>query len=202
MKQCRKCKEWKESNEFYPDNGTRDKLHSYCIKCSNLVSRIYHDKNKKKRNRQSRDYHHTHKDQKSSYLRKWRSKNRKRELDYKKRYHSEHAAEEKYKRRIYYSKHPEKTLANNHARRARIKGNGGKFSGDDIRRQYKSQNGLCWWCGKPFVKGNTRLCQSVDHIFPSILGGRNDPSNIVLAHKGCNSKKGKKMPWEVFGRLI
>lgn len=37
MKQCRKCRLWKESTEFYKQKDTVDRLHAYCKPCHNRV---------------------------------------------------------------------------------------------------------------------------------------------------------------------
>jgi 5-methylcytosine-specific restriction endonuclease McrA len=67
----------------------------------------------------------------------------------------------------------------------------------DIALQFKSQKGLCWWCGQPVGDD-----YEVDHIIPITKDGENTPRNLVIAHGLCNRKKGNKMPWEYIGRLF
>jgi len=73
----------------------------------------------------------------------------------------------------------------------------GSFSENDVRRQYESQNGKCWWCGK--LVGDT---YHVDHRVPLSRGGSDDATNIVIACPHCNMSKGAKMPHEWIGRLL
>ena len=52
----------------------------------------------------------------------------------------------------------------------------------------------CRWCGEavdPALVGTrSKWAPSVDHIIPWSLGGTNDPSNLQLMHRVCNSRKG------------
>lgn len=93
--------------------------------------------------------------------------------------------------------HPEWTTAGAHARRARKLFNGGAFTGEDVKRQYSAQKGLCWWCGKKVGKK-----YHADHIIPLAKGGSNDAGNICISCPKCNQRKGAKMPWEFNGRLF
>lgn len=76
-----------------------------------------------------------------------------------------------------------------------------KASGDhyaiDLEQMYKSQKGLCWWCGKPLPKNF-----HVDHRIPLSRGGTNDPGNLCGACPECNLEKSDQMPWEFCGRLL
>jgi len=85
----------------------------------------------------------------------------------------------------------------NQVRRARIKGVGGEHTVKDIEIQYKSQKGLCWWCGKS-VGDNYHI----DHRIPLSKGGDNSASNICISCPTCNLSKGNKLPHEWNGRLI
>lgn len=58
-----------------------------------------------------------------------------------------------------------------------------KVSLDLLYRRYR---GICWICRR-FVP---RDKASRDHIIPQSLGGTDDISNLALAHKLCNSKRG------------
>jgi 5-methylcytosine-specific restriction endonuclease McrA len=64
------------------------------------------------------------------------------------------------------------------------------------------QDGKCWICGKlmhEFARPGHPLAPSIDHIVPLSKGGKNDPSNKLLAHRSCNSERGNKevpvSPW-------
>lgn len=58
-----------------------------------------------------------------------------------------------------------------------------KVSLDLLYRKYR---GICWIC-RHFCP---RDKASRDHIIPKSLGGTDDISNLALAHKLCNSKRG------------
>ena len=49
-------------------------------------------------------------------------------------------------------------------------------------------NGLCFWCGGPSGKF------TIDHIIPTVCGGTDDPSNLVLSCRSCNCAKSAKSP--------
>ncbi len=51
---------------------------------------------------------------------------------------------------------------------------------------------LCFICGKQIKDDVT-----VDHIFPYSRGGITQIENLILAHRKCNSAKGKALPGEM-----
>jgi 5-methylcytosine-specific restriction protein A len=55
--------------------------------------------------------------------------------------------------------------------------------------------GICHICGLPGA--DTR-----DHVLPLAAGGTNDPSNVLPAHRACNSRKGYRVEVdpEAYGR--
>ena len=59
---------------------------------------------------------------------------------------------------------------------------------------YERDKGLCQLCGDPVVREKMTL----DHIIPLAKGGIHSQSNVQLAHRGCNSKKGTKSMEEFF----
>ncbi len=77
-------------------------------------------------------------------------------------------------------------------RRARILGNGGTHTLEDVKRIHDGQKGRCWWCSK-LVKGK----YEVDHRIPVAKGGTNGPDNLVISCSACNRSKGARMPWEM-----
>lgn len=56
----------------------------------------------------------------------------------------------------------------------------------DMKWLYKKYRSVCWICRR-FVPWDQA---SRDHIVPRSLGGGPEKSNIALAHKECNSKRG------------
>jgi 5-methylcytosine-specific restriction endonuclease McrA len=48
----------------------------------------------------------------------------------------------------------------------------------------------CWLCGLPV----TRRRASRDHVIPRSKGGKNRASNLRLAHRRCNQRRGNGQP--------
>lgn len=90
-----------------------------------------------------------------------------------------------------YRARPQECVTNTRNRRARLRNAPGKHTVEDVRRLYDAQEGLCYWCKKP-LNGH----YDVDHVIPVSRGGSNDPSNLVLACKHCNSSKNDSLPDE------
>lgn len=79
-----------------------------------------------------------------------------------------------------------------HARRARLKANGGKWTPQDIAEIRVLQNDCCAFCKTPLNGRGER-----DHIVPPGHGGTNDAWNIQLTCSGpasCNRKKNDTHP--------
>ncbi len=93
--------------------------------------------------------------------------------------------------REYAAAHPEKCKEQWHNRRARIKGGGGKHTPKDIQELFAKQRGKCAnrLCGVVLGKW-----YAIDHVMPLALGGTNDPANLQLLCRKCNSQKNAKHP--------
>ncbi len=51
-----------------------------------------------------------------------------------------------------------------------------------------AQNPLCCYCGKLMKMGGNRVpSATIEHVIPLGEGGKDEPSNMVLVHKGCNN---------------
>ena len=53
---------------------------------------------------------------------------------------------------------------------------------------FAAANGICALCGLPVEEDQ----RSIDHIVAVSQGGSDDPSNLQLAHRRCNQRKGPK----------
>lgn len=51
---------------------------------------------------------------------------------------------------------------------------------------YRKYRGICWICRKFCPRDKA----SRDHIIPESLGGSSEITNLALAHKTCNNKRG------------
>lgn len=92
---------------------------------------------------------------------------------------------------------PEKRRTAVNRRRARLLQAKGSHTAADIRAQYNSQRGKCWWCGEKVGKK-----YDVDHRIPLSRGGSNAAENLVIACVRCNRSKNARMPWEWSDRLL
>ena len=65
-----------------------------------------------------------------------------------------------------------------------------------LRAIYKRDGGRCHLCGEPvdLYTREPRMKASVDHLVPRSQGGDNALHNLALAHKHCNSKRGRTGP--------
>jgi 5-methylcytosine-specific restriction endonuclease McrA len=48
----------------------------------------------------------------------------------------------------------------------------------------------CHWCGDAFSEDDPA---TADHLIPKARGGTNDKSNLVGAHRSCNSRRGGQL---------
>lgn len=82
-----------------------------------------------------------------------------------------------------------KVNAIRHAYRARKAAATGSWTKEDINRIFAAQRGRCAYCRKRLMKS-----VSIDHIIALSKGGTNEPRNIQLVCKSCNSAKKDKDP--------
>lgn len=61
-----------------------------------------------------------------------------------------------------------------------------KIQSNKLRRLYVKYDGFCWYCDQ-HVKENEA---SIEHLVAVVNGGKNHFTNLVLAHKRCNSVAG------------
>lgn len=86
-------------------------------------------------------------------------------------------------------KNPDKSRQYVHARRARKRGNGGKYTAEDIAEICKMQRGKCAYC-----PASLKNKYHVDHIVPLARGGSNERRNVQLTCPKCNHSKGPRDP--------
>jgi 5-methylcytosine-specific restriction endonuclease McrA len=136
------------------------------------------------------EYNSQYKRQNSEYVRlyniAYRAAHRAEDLEYKRRYHAEHRHEERERDRRYYQAHPEKKRAKENNRKARIYGNGGRYTDREWIELCAAYDNRCLCCGE-----KTKL--TVDHVVPVSKGGRNSIDNIQPLCQSCNSKKGRQV---------
>ena len=68
-------------------------------------------------------------------------------------------------------------------------------AGITLAKLYERDAGVCWICGQLCDFGadsNSNLYPSIDHVLPISKGGKDEWSNIKLAHRLCNSMRGDR----------
>lgn len=106
--------------------------------------------------------------------------------------------------RAWEAANPEKMKAcrnNTRARRALAEGS---HTGDDVKRIYESQRGICINCKIKIPKSGKHRYH-IDHIVPLAKGGTNNADNLQILCRSCNCSKGAKDPidWaQQNGRLL
>ena len=78
-----------------------------------------------------------------------------------------------------------------HSRRARKHGDGGKLSKGLSAKLFKLQKGKCACCGLPLEDNYHQ-----DHVMPIALGGSNTDDNMQLLRATCNLQKSSRHPVE------
>lgn len=71
----------------------------------------------------------------------------------------------------------------------------------ECRKIYDRDGMVCTYCGDPVRRGgsydtphdNRPAAGCIDHIFPRSRGGQNDPDNLCVACKSCNSSMKAKI---------
>ena len=91
----------------------------------------------------------------------------------------------------YAKAHPEAKKARWRNRQARLRGRGGKHTGDQIIALAKRQK---YQCANPACGKSIRQKYHADHIRPLARGGDNFISNIQLLCPNCNLRKHTKDP--------
>lgn len=72
------------------------------------------------------------------------------------------------------------------------------LNGPALRSRLRDRDGdLCWLCHEPMVfvdrpgpSGQIRRMATIDHVIPVSAGGTNAQSNLRLAHRECNGRRG------------
>lgn len=195
MKTCTKCG---SSGPFGKDKNTKDGLKHQCKSCCTARVRKWaadHPERKKASNKLSHEKHREERSEKAKA--RYKENPEPAQARAKARYHAdpdrvkaEAAAwrRENYERfsatrRAYRNAHPEYRNARNHARRARIAGNGGSYTPAEWDALLDQTGHRCLACGASDVP------LTVDHIIPVSAGGKSSIDNLQPLCKSCNSRK-------------
>lgn len=136
--------------------------------------------------------------------RAWREKNKDRIAAERKAYRLANEPMLRVAIRAWEMANPEKMKACRQNTRAKRKLATGSHTGEDIKRIYESQRGICINCKIKIPKSGKHRYH-VDHIVPLAKGGTNNADNLQILCRSCNCSKGAKDPidWaQENGRLL
>lgn len=160
---CKKCKQFLPVDKFWRCPGNSDGLQSWCKTCTRASNPEY-------RKNYNKQYAETHREQMHVYAQRWYTN------------HPEHAKE-------YRMRRPEVHVSARHRRRARIAGNGGIVTSEELKALFEFYEYTCLACGMngPDIK------LEPDHIIPISLGGLNIIENLQPLCEKCNERKHTKI---------
>jgi len=168
-KTCRKCNKEKPAKEFDVNPRVSSGYYSTCQECRRATANAWKRANKDR----IREYEEKNRDHLRELRREWHIRNHDRFLATRRKHYRTPKA------RLY-------GLLRMHERRV---AKDGKVTPDQVR-ELKARQKKCYYCKRLF---NDTLKSTLDHVIPLNKGGQHDISNIVLACKSCNSKKGDRL---------
>lgn len=204
MKICTKCGESKPLSEFNQNSKTRDGLICWCKACARIAlakwkaanpEKVkaahvkYLSKNLEKNRRKCAAYAASHREQSRAKAAAWRAANPEKSKEGRAAYAAANPEKIRANKARWKVLNPESVIINEHIRRARKAGVGGKLSPGLAEKLFKLQRGKCACCKKPLGKDFHR-----DHRMPLALGGSNTDDNIQLLCPTCNLQKNAKHP--------
>jgi 5-methylcytosine-specific restriction endonuclease McrA len=192
-KKCTKCGKWKKLREYVKDPGKKDGLYSSCKECykksyyrnrdKNLErAKKYQSENPEKVIKNDHEYYLKHKQRFVEYRKKNPEAVSRSQSEWRKR----NPEKVNIMKRKWREANREKCAATNHARRARVAGNGGKFTAQEWKDLCERYENKCLCCGRSDVK------LAADHVIPLKNGGVNTIENLQPLCKSCNSSKGAR----------
>jgi 5-methylcytosine-specific restriction endonuclease McrA len=156
----------------------------------------------KDRREYMREYRKTHLSYFKAYMRGYKRHRSERELEHTREYKqtSQYRTYNKEYLKKWKAQNPEKQRLYKHERRARLAGNGGTYTVDEIIDLFYDQAGYCYYCGTPLYSSKDGRFHA-DHKVPVSRGGDNFISNIALACSKCNLTKNNKTEEEFLATL-
>lgn len=149
-------------------------------------SRLYRESNKEKIGEQQRVYRKANPEKTRATKARWEKENPEKVREKNARRRKNHPEKVKESARKWLVANPEKVHEYNHARKARIKGNGGVITAKEWK-ELRDRYGKCLCCGRSDIK------LTLDHVTPLAKGGTNTIDNAQPLCQPCNSSKGAKI---------
>lgn len=196
LKICPKCNTEQPVDHFHKDPSRKDGLTAYCKSCK----KEYYKANRETLVKRAQKWNKENPEKFKSHVKKWNRNNPEKVKGYAKNrvfppgYHKESSRRRRKKnpelmrwyRRISDRKNPEsKVIRENRRRAIKLAAPGNGVSRRDWKEIQRRQGGKCLRCGSP-----ENL--SMDHVIPLVKGGADDPSNIQILCRPCNSHKGTR----------
>lgn len=164
-------KKWHAEHPVEP-GSRRDYLHDYYLEHRDRLL-VY-----------GSAYGREHRDEIRLRMRTYREANRHKTRQWSQRYYDKNRESVRARARKWYREHRERVRKHIQTRRARL---AGVFVAPvPFEAIWIRDRGICQLCKKPASRETVHL----DHIVPIALGGTHQPSNVQLAHKKCNLRKG------------
>lgn len=201
MKQCTKCKEWKEVSQFYKLKD--GKIYPSCKTCENQRCKKWSQKNHEYDLNRKRKYHAEHKEEERIKRSKCYQENREKKLAETKKWRLSNLEYNRARAKAWNQENHERYLGNvkkwrnehleqvrSHCRdrRARTKGSGGNITVQEWQDLKKKYDFTCLRCKRrePEIK------LTLDHVMPLSRGGKHVIENAQCLCKSCNSIKAIK----------
>jgi 5-methylcytosine-specific restriction endonuclease McrA len=161
----------------------------------------YYDANKERLNAQHRLWTAANKEHIKEYDKKRRDANRERDRENSRRWRAENPDRVKEYNKQWDILNRDKRKRLNHNYRARVNGNGGSYTLEELNSLFAIQDYLCYYCGTPFFDNTLNAEYHIDHKIPLSRGGTNDISNLVISCPVCNLSKHTKTTGEFLNAL-
>jgi hypothetical protein len=175
-------KKWARDNPEKKKDYNRKYRETHKVEMASLQKRWAHD-NPEKRRATMKRWRKRHPDLNQERLKKYRLANKDKIKQQQKFYRETHIEERTALLKNWYENNLHRYRIYVHNRNARLKGNGGTHTTEEIDELFDGQRGLCFYCGQLLRDFH------IDHKIPVSRGGSNDISNIVISCALCNRRK-------------
>lgn len=191
QKQCSLCgQKYPATPEYFSKNRTRKGgLRYECKQCSRKENKRYYNEHLEKERERGRTKQHHRQIVCPEKIKEINTRSRK-------KHHEKRLADTRRWSKTPRGKAVRQALE--YKRRALKCRSEGSFTAADIELHFRTQKGLCWWCGCKLEVGKYHI----DHRVPLSRGGSNSANNICITCPHCNMTKHDKLPSEWSGRLL
>lgn len=173
-KKCSKCGTEKHVSEFGRDSKARDGLFCWCRVCSRASVKAWSQANPERRASLKRASYERCREKRNAYGRAW--------------YDAQPPEKHRTRWLAWVAANPDRFKATQHRHLARKRNAMGELTADVVRDVRETSDGMCAYCLR------TDRPLALEHVIPLCRGGANEPDNLVMACRPCNSRKGGRGP--------